>query len=1697
MRNLNPSWGASPSPAAARSRKRRPAGISRRQKQRLTFETLEDRRVMSADTGVAAQSAAVAQDLQLQLTSLSSDTPEGYLAILQNELFWQSLSSEGGKVNNYGTLAIPTDPLLSRQWHLINSGQEVGNPDFQPIFGVPGEDINVAGAWNMGYTGQGVVVAVVDSGVQTIHPDLAANIHPVLGLDALDGNGNGNPNVSDPGNAHGTAVAGIIGAVANNGIGGAGIASGAQIVPIRLIDPDGLADLDAVRAQQAFIDTFRYAINEIDITNNSWGSTFVRGLAPMSRLELEALRDSIFFGRNGLGVIHVFSSGNSAGPNFDNSGPDPTIDFLDIGGYDSAAYDAWNSSRYTISVTGVDHDGFYNNVDGTVTAYPEAGPGVLVAAPTGSNASLAITDTVGLGSGITTTDLTGEFGVNVAPNPITGAETEDPFFPFDRDFLLDTDYTTRFNGTSAAAPMVSGVIALMLEANPNLSWRDVQEILIRSARQNAPYETPLNGQGQGLAGDAATSVLTSTNLWKINQMPLFHAPDIYDPGIPPEILTAAPTSDPNLFTQSVGDHFAPIVDSYTNGAGYTISQGTGYYGEQIGYGHGVVDATLAVQMAAQWHTSGQALPSERTFTSFVTQPEGPDLNIPAAEVAGDGWQVIPGGGGLLQVVNGGQLIPGKLGGAGGFGAFWGEYFADDPDFNQTFPAQGTDLKFRVPASQTMSVETVEVKVSISGDQAAALDHLRVVLVSPDGTQSELNNFWVPPVTDALQNETASTVRGEPGSVATSEGNLVYTFTTNRSWGERTDNQIVFDPTTGLPVVDQTGTLNAAWGGEGLGGEAFERGWTLVFENYDTGNSFGLGAAEVAWHGSPIGANTKRIQGVVGIDANQDDQFSFDRVVDPLIVELDSDPGVRRYGEVISGVDASPLETKDAFASNITVVARRASDGAVVDRFVTGADGNFYFDLVPDDYIISIEDPEGRVAKDDSSPGAGTLFLQDYQTEWEITADFFKVWQRDANLEVPVDGNGTPLPWLDDNGSETEYHVKGVNFLLDPGAPVAPEADFSGIVFADTNGDGVFNGDDVLMPNTGVFADTNRNGVRDAGETLVTTDATGAYTLTVPLTSASIVSVAVDLPANWQTTSPEGGLDTRFAVPGDSFTAIDFAIAPPPNSAPGVGIAQNGIVLGVVFNDANTNGSRQTGEAGVPGITVYIDSNNSGVLDAGDIQTVTNQHGAFVFTAVPPQTNLVIRAVVSAPFSQTVPFLNGANVINLASGDTVSGVLFGLKNSAVEDYGDLPAIYGATTFAENGARHKKGLYWLGAAVDADINGQPNATATGDDINGIDDEDGVTISPLVAGTNTATIVTSRHGGWLTGWIDFNDDGDFNDAGERLEFTHFGTSGVQVGTKVLLDAGTNTVQFEMPAGVTATDVYARFRYGDFSVNSIFGPSPIGEVEDYLLPVAAVGPLVFEAPDATGDGRVTGADFMSWQRNVGKTSGASSTDGDANGDGAVNGADLSVIMGHYGDGMNTTANLVSATGDFNVDGSVTGADFLAWQRGVGKETGVNLYMGDGDNDGQVGAGDLAAWSAQFGLGPGVSQLGATSGGSSAQSSSSLLSSTLATESTLVDAAAATLSNDAAIDVARFATLRDQRAEAFEHFARREESHNSLRSERPIAPLADLRRDDAFDDFATRRRNARHDRLDAVGDDVLDAAVADALADEAYWRFS
>jgi len=306
----------------------------------------------------------------------------------------------------------------------------IGSPSEDPAFGSAwhitnagqkngkkGEDLNLLPAWDWGLNGTGQIIAVIDTGVEMTHPDLRNNIRFDLGLDLIGSRISGNDTEKDL--SHGTSVAGII-AAEDNDVGAVGVAYGAQIAPIRYI---GVSHSDDDSAQ-----VLSHQRNVVDIYNNSWGPVLGNsednnvGMTGYSTMGRFALAEGVAEGRNGLGNIFVFSAGN------DN----------EYGA--NVNYNSWANNRYTIAVAALGNGGKHSS-------FSEVGAPVLVAAPSGGGSL-----------GIFTTDRAGINGYN---------ETD--------------DYTSEFSGTSASAPMVSGVVALMLEANPLLGWRDVQHILAKTA----------------------------------------------------------------------------------------------------------------------------------------------------------------------------------------------------------------------------------------------------------------------------------------------------------------------------------------------------------------------------------------------------------------------------------------------------------------------------------------------------------------------------------------------------------------------------------------------------------------------------------------------------------------------------------------------------------------------------------------------------------------------------------------------------------------------------------------------------------------------------------------------------------------------------------------------------------------------------------------------------------------------------------------------------------------------------------------------------------------------------------------------------------------------------------------------------------------------------------------------------------------
>ena len=146
------------------------------------------------------------------------------------------------------------DPELKNQWYIKNKGQTSGPANF---------DSHVSPVWDMGLTGKGVTLSVLDDGMDHSHPDLIQNYDPLSSKDLNGLDDDPMPNDSDPYNAHGTKCTGTISAQANNSICGVGIAFNSKVGAIRMLDGKATDSLEA--------DALSFHRDHINLYSCSWG----------------------------------------------------------------------------------------------------------------------------------------------------------------------------------------------------------------------------------------------------------------------------------------------------------------------------------------------------------------------------------------------------------------------------------------------------------------------------------------------------------------------------------------------------------------------------------------------------------------------------------------------------------------------------------------------------------------------------------------------------------------------------------------------------------------------------------------------------------------------------------------------------------------------------------------------------------------------------------------------------------------------------------------------------------------------------------------------------------------------------------------------------------------------------------------------------------------------------------------------------------------------------------------------------------------------------------------------------------------------------------------------------------------------------------------------------------------------------------
>ncbi|XP_063367945.1 neuroendocrine convertase 1-like [Cydia amplana] len=289
------------------------------------------------------------------------------------------------------------DELWEEEWYLQDS---------RNVRSLHRLDLNVLPVYAMGYTGRGVRVSVLDDGVEHNHTDLRDNYDPEISWDCNDGDPDPSPPQKDlRRNSHGTRCAGEIAMTANNVKCGVGVAWGAKVGGVRMLDG---RITDRVEGEG-----IGYAWDKVDIYSASWGpNDDGRTVEGPGRLAMQAFKRGVTQGRSGKGVIYVWANGN--------------------GGIhkDNCNCDGYSSSIYTVSIGSASQHGWF-------PWYGEVCSSTLAVAYS------------------------------------SGARKDQKIATTDTNDSCTLDHT----GTSAAAPLAAGIIALALEANSNLTWRDVQHLI--------------------------------------------------------------------------------------------------------------------------------------------------------------------------------------------------------------------------------------------------------------------------------------------------------------------------------------------------------------------------------------------------------------------------------------------------------------------------------------------------------------------------------------------------------------------------------------------------------------------------------------------------------------------------------------------------------------------------------------------------------------------------------------------------------------------------------------------------------------------------------------------------------------------------------------------------------------------------------------------------------------------------------------------------------------------------------------------------------------------------------------------------------------------------------------------------------------------------------------------------------------------
>ncbi len=364
-----------------------------------------------------------------------------------------------------GEFFSPNDPYFNKQYYLHNTGQTPIPGEGSATYDV---DIDALEAWNITKGSSSIKIAVIDMGVQA-HEDLPSwrlfEGYDFAGADCWISNDIDSDPAPDGNEAHGMACAGIIAATHNN-LGIAGIAPNCKIIPIKIGCSMGHVEQSITNIGDAIDYAWEH---DADVISGSWGLWYQyhHSIPPPMYPIRDAINRAMNDGRGGLGTVCIFAAGNGGG----------TI-------YDYVAFPA--NMPGVVAVGAIDKSGdiqYYSPTDSDINIVTPSGN--IDTGPAGDRK---------LRGNIWSIEISGERGWNPGDYQtyqfVSYATTPAP----KGDSYPPGNYTARFGGTSASAPQVAGVAALILSLAPSSTQNEVTSWLKHTADD---IGLPANEQGSG------------------------------------------------------------------------------------------------------------------------------------------------------------------------------------------------------------------------------------------------------------------------------------------------------------------------------------------------------------------------------------------------------------------------------------------------------------------------------------------------------------------------------------------------------------------------------------------------------------------------------------------------------------------------------------------------------------------------------------------------------------------------------------------------------------------------------------------------------------------------------------------------------------------------------------------------------------------------------------------------------------------------------------------------------------------------------------------------------------------------------------------------------------------------------------------------------------------------------------------------